>query len=325
MIGINFPVTELLNSAKNDANTYLVSICIPTFNRVSDLKVCLGSLLAKYGNSCQVEIVVIDNGSSDGTSYFLNENCNSFTNTSFYIRKFNSGYDVNLLDCYYRAKGSYVHFLGDDDLIIFKSFDDLILLLEKDEPDLVISEYTITTSRKTFNAVNKQGKKFDEITDLLSYVGHHLTFMSLITLKKQPAEIQYMYRYTNFKFMHISLILEVLSGKCFNLIFLSNPIVAATDTNYASYDVAEYFMIDLIRSFQLNIKKLDLVKLQPFFVSVLCHCIESNVSLIKVVPYNAIIAIAGFKCWFNPKLLKSFLMRTVRKTAKKVGLHAGGR
>lgn len=313
MNDIAFPVTELPNTVKNNTGTYLISICIPTYNRIDDLKKCLGTLLVKYGNSEEVEVVVIDNGSSDKTSDFLIENNNIFSNTSFYIRECNAGFDINVLDCYYKAKGEYVHFLGDDDILIFEAFDELMQLIKKDALDLVISSYTIKTSNKTYNAVNKQQQLFVDIDGLFSYVGHYITFISSITLRKQPVTIQSMCRYINYKFMHISLMLEVLSGKSSKLLFSNKPIVIATDNNPASYDVANIFLNDLIRVLQLNIKKLDLKRLELFFISVMCHCLGSNIRISKFLCNNAIIDLMGFRLLLNLNIAKSLLRRIVNK------------
>lgn len=309
MNDIAFPVAELPNSIKNIESTFLISICIPTYNRVGNLKKSLDSLLVKYGNSPEVEILVIDNGSSDETYDYLVNNSNRHNNTSFYIRKFNAGFDINVLDSYYKAKGEYVHFLGDDDILVFEAFNALIETIKKEAPDLIISDYTVETRKKTFNVVNKPGNSFESIDELFSYVGHYLTFMSSITLKKQAVTVQSMCQYINFKFMHISLMLEILSGKKSKLLFMNKPVAIATDNNPATYDVSYLFLNDLIRSFQLNSKKLDLRKLEHFFISVMCHCLGSNIRISRFLLNNSIIGLIGFKPLLNLKILKSLLRR----------------
>lgn len=316
MTDIAFPVTELPNSAKSDTGIYLISICIPTYNRIDDLKICLNPLLEKYGNSNDVEIIVIDNGSTDKTSEYLIDKNNIFSNTSFYIRERNAGFDINVLDCYYKAKGEYVHFLGDDDSLVVEAFDELMQMIREEAHDLILSNYTVKTNKRAFNVLNKQTKTFEDIDSLFAYVGHYLTFMSSITLKKQPVALQSISRYINFKFMHISLILEILSGRNTKLLYSDKPISIATDNNPATYDVADIFLACLTRSFQINIHKLNLKKIEPFFVSVMCHSIGSNIKISKLLLNNAIFGLVGLNTLLNISILKSILRRILVKLGR---------
>jgi len=317
MIDISFPVTELHNSVKSNTNAYLITICIPTYNRVVDLKTCLYPILLKYGNSDDVEIIVIDNGSDDKTSDYLIAN-NIYSNTNFYTRECNAGFDINVLDCYYKANGKYVHFLGDDDILVTEAFDDLLEIIRNNMPDVIVSDYTIKTSKKIYNSIDKKSKTFDKVDCLLSYVGHHITFMSSITLKKQPVTVQQMLKYINFKFMHISLMLEILSGKSSTLFFSNKPIAVATDNNSTTYDVADIFLIDLFRSMQLNVKKLDLKKLESFFISIICHCIGSNASLSKLLFSNPILDKIGFRQLIKPIIAKLIIKRILKNLSRKI-------
>ncbi|MDD4201086.1 MAG: glycosyltransferase family 2 protein [Eubacteriales bacterium] len=305
MSDIAFPVVELPKVVEANTDNYLISICVPTYNRCDDLKVCLESIFVKYGNSKDVEIVVIDNGSSDQTSEYLREN-NIFSNTRFFIRQFNAGFDINVLDCFYKAKGKYVHFLGDDDVLIFEAFDELLQTIKKYEPDLIVSDYAVKIDNNTFIKIKKKQKQFTGIEDLFSYVGHHITFMSSITLKKKPVVFQSICRHINFKYMHISLMLEILAGKKYKLVFLDKPIALATDKNPHTYDVAEYVLIDLIRPFRLNTCKLNIRTLEPFFISVMCYCLGSHISIFKFLFSNAIFDLVRLKSLLHFKTLKMF-------------------
>ncbi|MGC9123945.1 MAG: glycosyltransferase family 2 protein [Thermoplasmata archaeon] len=58
-----------------------ISIVIPTKNRLNDLKRCLDSLILQL--SAEDEIIVIENGSSDGTSDYLRLLSENFKNIKY--------------------------------------------------------------------------------------------------------------------------------------------------------------------------------------------------------------------------------------------------
>jgi len=96
----------------------LVSCCISTWNRVSDLRSCISSILSQdYRN---LEIVIIDNASFDGTETY----CEYLKLTSsvpiIYKRMVHSDHSaletINL--AFYSASGKYVLILDDDAALI---------------------------------------------------------------------------------------------------------------------------------------------------------------------------------------------------------------
>ena len=48
-----------------------LSVVVPTYNRASLLDRCLGALAAQDGPDADVEVVVVDDGSTDGTPAVL--------------------------------------------------------------------------------------------------------------------------------------------------------------------------------------------------------------------------------------------------------------
>src|SRR3972149_2762699 len=87
-------------------NKPLISIIVPTYNRCKELKRCLDSLLSQTLRD--FEIIVIDNGSTDGTSKLLRnypvEIITDFTRNIAYL--FNLGWRT--------ASADIIAFINDD-------------------------------------------------------------------------------------------------------------------------------------------------------------------------------------------------------------------
>lgn len=106
-----------------------VTVLIPTFNRASYIKECLASILCQTVPPHQV--IVIDDGSQDGTSAILNE----FENSITILRQPNGGKAsaVNLGLRY--TTGDYVWIFDDDDVALPDSIEKRLEIL-KNRPEL---------------------------------------------------------------------------------------------------------------------------------------------------------------------------------------------
>ncbi len=97
-------------------NIPLFSIAIPTFNRLEYFKLALNSALAQtYQN---VEIVILDNASSDGTQAYLNDVITQHSNITVIRNDENIGFARNIMQIPQYIKGKYLTVLSDDDLLM---------------------------------------------------------------------------------------------------------------------------------------------------------------------------------------------------------------
>lgn len=97
----------------------LLTIAISTYNRVERLKRSLDRIreeIAKLEDLSEIEVLVVDNASTDETVYYLN-NCN-FSNLRIVRNSVNQGMLGNLNVCALRSTGSYIWCIGDDDMLI---------------------------------------------------------------------------------------------------------------------------------------------------------------------------------------------------------------
>ena len=88
-----------------------VSVVIPTYNRAAKVQKSIESVLAQ--SVTEVEIIVVDDGSSDGTERVLHD---SFANRIRYYAQANRGVSVARNKGIEEARGKWIAFLDSDDL-----------------------------------------------------------------------------------------------------------------------------------------------------------------------------------------------------------------
>jgi len=120
--------------------TPLLSICIPTYNRLPYLRELVGFLLPQISAtiSGEVEIVISNNVSTDGTDAY----CKSLVCPAlrYWENETNIGGDRNFLKCIREAHGEYVWLIGDDDLINPDAVTTVLNLLKAHRPSLLIAD-----------------------------------------------------------------------------------------------------------------------------------------------------------------------------------------
>lgn len=94
----------------------LLSICIPTYNRASQLSQCLLSIVNQtiFLNSDEVEIVILDNCSTDETEAICQKYVEKYQNKIKYIRQEkNIGADLNIATIFNFANGKFAKLNND--------------------------------------------------------------------------------------------------------------------------------------------------------------------------------------------------------------------
>ncbi|RYE29856.1 MAG: glycosyltransferase family 2 protein, partial [Sphingobacteriales bacterium] len=112
-------------------NTVDVSIVIPTYNRLWSLPKAINSCL---NSKCKIEIIVVDDGSADGTWEWLNAQLNIVK-----IRQKNQGQTYAINAGVLLAKGKYIRFLDSDDFLNPGTIDLQFEAAEDRAADLVYS------------------------------------------------------------------------------------------------------------------------------------------------------------------------------------------
>lgn len=114
-----------------------VSIIIPVYNGEKYIKECLDSVLSQtYQN---IEILIINDGSTDNTSKILGEYPNKKIKV---ISQDNNGVSAARNNGIKNASGDYITFLDIDDLLIETYINELVENLQKNKLDLLKTSYS---------------------------------------------------------------------------------------------------------------------------------------------------------------------------------------
>ena len=100
-------------------NNDLISIIIPSYNRKDFICRAVESILKQ--NYRNIEIIIVDDGSTDGTFEFINDEYKSNENVSVFKNEKNSGAGFCRKFGYNKSVGNYIIFMDDDDY--YTNFD----------------------------------------------------------------------------------------------------------------------------------------------------------------------------------------------------------
>ena len=130
--------------AYEKADRKLISVCIPSYNVERFLDRCLNSLIA-HPLAMYLDIVVVNDGSSDNTMMIAREYEKRYANIVRVIDKENGGHGSTINIALEKAEGLYFMVVDADDWVNNDDFDILIKKIRKGEidTDLISSNYML--------------------------------------------------------------------------------------------------------------------------------------------------------------------------------------
>lgn len=170
-----------------------VSVCVISYNQSEYIEKCLKRILAQRNDQFDIEIIICDDGSSDGTARIIEEYTGRYSECITSVLNAHEGIrsiSKNLNALIALSKGDYIAFLAGDDEFLPGRFESHLAELEADS-DLVAmyslgvnmrcgNPVGLTTSNESFAALYSK----DPIR-LHSHVTHSvpLIFIQGLTLK----------------------------------------------------------------------------------------------------------------------------------------------
>ena len=136
----------------------LLSICIATYNRAQYLAQCLESFIyqAESLEEGLIEVLISDNCSTDNTSEIVEKYLGRFRFIRYFVNNENIGPEKNVLGLPYKARGKYVWFMGDDDLVLEAAVEKLLAYLKNGAYGFIMLNKTVRNSDLSEIILEKQ-------------------------------------------------------------------------------------------------------------------------------------------------------------------------
>ena len=153
----------------------ILSICIPTYNRLDNLDNCLNSILisSKNVNNFDFEVCVSDNFSDDNPQKIINKYKNNL-NIKFNRNNKNQGFALNAIKTVELSSAKYAWLIGNDDLILPNTLCDLKkLFTENNDVDyFFINSFLLDTKylkkfSHPFHTSNLQEEKMRKLSKVI--------------------------------------------------------------------------------------------------------------------------------------------------------------
>ncbi len=175
----------------------LLTVAIPTYNRATYLERCLERLFSQAaGYGGQVEVIVSDNCSTDGTAEVVRRYREEGHDFRYVRNDENIGVDRNFAQCFTLARGKYVLLFGDDDLFLDGAIDRIMeMLTGHDYGVLYINSYGFNddyrlerpAQGKSGSAVYQTPLAFIERTNFwLTFASGNIVNKSLVPAEMDP-------------------------------------------------------------------------------------------------------------------------------------------
>lgn len=269
----------------------LVTVYIPTFNRLSLLKRALSSVITQTYQD--LEIIVVDDYSTDGTQDFLKTISEQDKRIKYFLKDKNGGACESRNIAIQNATGEYITGLDDDDFFLSDRIENFInnrnedFVILFDNPIIKTNEdVVVNKKRKALNFF--KGKSFS-YNDLLvvNYIGNQV-FIKTQDLQKYGGFDGNMPMWQDMECWFN--ILSNANGKALRL----NSYSYVVDISHELERISNFKMNKGLAAYQYFCKKHDLNEKDSMLL--FCHLYEYDRKLIKLKPLL-------FKLWCRFDLL----------------------
>jgi glycosyltransferase involved in cell wall biosynthesis len=253
---------EQMNSSVDNCQ-FLVSFCIPTYNRAEVLEICIQSIVNQKSFTDSVEIVISDNASTDSTKKIVEKYKLKYPNNIIYHRnEVNIGMEENFISALDLGNGKLLRLINDYSIIADNYLDKLTnYILQNKEEESVLFFMNETKEQESI--------KFFCLDDFLKKVTFWTTWIGTFSIwQSDYQEIDNKKKYLGLLFFHNMLLFDVFRSKRKVTIYYDNflsisPFVKNSDYNFINIFVGNYIgeiLYNLRKNKEINISTYWYVK-----------------------------------------------------------------
>ena len=235
--------------SKKIMNKYILSICIPTYNRPQKLSEALNSVMPQL--DARMEIVIRDDSSNEETKKVVQKFKKKYSIRIQYFKGKKIGLDAANLFLLKKSKGTFFWCLSDDDLLIDGGINKAINIIQNFSTVNFIWANFGFNDLKTL-AIDREDGLFRDRNEVISLLGPNIGLLSTYILRREIAITGLDYGEKNvhgFSFASTAVVFWVLS-KPGDSYFLRGPYILCKPTSIEEFKtikedkiMREYFLI----------------------------------------------------------------------------------
>lgn len=146
-----------------------ISFIIPLFNAQQFIIKCIDSCLKQASDNLDVEVIVVDDGSTDDSARLVKAVANSDKRVIL-ISQSNQGVSVARNNGMEKATGDYIMFVDSDDYLSPDSISLLIRIMDENEIDLMAHGGIVEDSRENMVHSNQVQIKFSSVQSGIDFI-----------------------------------------------------------------------------------------------------------------------------------------------------------
>lgn len=235
-----------------------ISIIVPVYNSEKTIEKCLETLTKQTLN--EIEIVVINDGSTDKSPFIIEKYVKKFPNKIKYISRENKGIGFTRNEGIEIASGEFLGFVDSDDFVAFDMYEKLYKKIIFENADIAICNYTMIddNNNETRVSVNVPSAttllEKPEIINSIDFAPWNKIYKrNLFNDIRFPEKLKYEDLNTIIKVFSKAKKIVKLDDYCYY--YLSNPSGETTTIDNKIFDI---FLIldDLLKYFSNSDKKI---------------------------------------------------------------------
>lgn len=242
-----------------DNKRYLLSICIPTYNRAEYLKDALDNITSDPAFDERVEIIVSDNASTDDTTAVVEIFCKKFSNIKYYKNE-NNIKDYNFYLALSRGSGKYLRLFNDTLRFTNKSLESILNNISNGDESIPLFFFQDIKALGRIN-VCKKGFGIDSFLEQVSYYttwianfGCWKTDLDCITLPN---------RFSKLQLSQVDWFFQIVSEKNGYSVIFSDHFISVPPKKKGGYNIFNVFInnyLYILNQYNLNFRTIIIEK-----------------------------------------------------------------